>query len=109
LCEQAFEQTHADLAILGGAGITEKGIWNHNALIVSAQRKMIAAAERTIFAMDKSKFGRKALSLTAGFEARFTVVTDTLPDPAVVNAINASGATLTLAEHPVTPSRITPR
>jgi len=98
LCEQAFDQSHADLAILGGAGITENGIWNYNALIVSAQRKMIAAAERTIFVVDKSKFGRKALNLTAAFEKRFTVVTDTLPEPAVVNAINAAGATLTLAE-----------
>jgi DeoR/GlpR family transcriptional regulator of sugar metabolism len=98
LCEQAFEQTHADLAILGAAGITESGIWNYNALIVSAQRKMIAAADRTIFVVDKSKFGRKALSLTTPFEQRFNVVTDTMPEPAVVNAINASGATLTLAE-----------
>lgn len=98
LCEQAFEQTHADLAILGGAGITENGIWNYNALIVSAQRKMIASAERTIFVVDKSKFGRKALNLTTPFESRFNIVTDTMPEPAVVNAISTSGATLTLAE-----------
>ncbi|HVU35519.1 MAG TPA: DeoR/GlpR family DNA-binding transcription regulator [Opitutaceae bacterium] len=98
MCEQSFEQTHADVAVLGGAGITENGIWNYNALIVAAQRKMIAAAERTIFAVDKSKFGRKALGLTTAFAAKFTIVTDTLPEPAVVNAITASGATLTLAE-----------
>ena len=97
LCEQSFDQTHADLAILGGAGITENGVWNHNALIVAAQRKMIAASERTIFCLDKSKFGRKALSLTAPFDARFTIVTDTMPEPAVVNAINSARATLTLA------------
>jgi DeoR/GlpR family transcriptional regulator of sugar metabolism len=98
LCEQSFEQTHADVAILGGAGITENGVWNHNTLIVAAQRKMIAAAERTIFALDNSKFGRKALSLTTPFEARFTIVTDTRPAPAVSRAINSAGAKLTLAE-----------
>lgn len=98
MCEQSFEQTHADIAILGAAGITENGVWNYNALIASSQRKMIAAAERTVFVVDKSKFGRKALSLTAAFEARFNIVTDTMPDPAVVNAIGAAGATLTLAE-----------
>ncbi|QYM80167.1 DeoR/GlpR family DNA-binding transcription regulator [Horticoccus luteus] len=96
MCEQSFEQTHADLAILGGAGITESGIWNHNTLIVAAQRKMIAAAERTIFALDNSKFGRKALSLTTPFDPRFTIVTDVRPTPAVVKAIHASGAKLTL-------------
>lgn len=103
LCEQSFEQTHADLAVLGGAGITENGVWNYNALIASAQRKMIGAAERTIFALDKSKFGRKALSLTAPFDERFRIVTDTMPDPAVVNAISTAGATLTLAEKMPTP------
>jgi DeoR/GlpR family transcriptional regulator of sugar metabolism len=97
LCEQSFEQAHADLAILGGAGITENGIWNHNALIVAAQRKMIAAAERTIFALDNSKFGRKALNLTTPFDPRFTIVTETRPTPAVARAINAAGAQLTLA------------
>ncbi|PTX98960.1 DeoR/GlpR family DNA-binding transcription regulator [Opitutus sp. ER46] len=102
-CEQAFDGMHADLAILGGAGITENGIWNQNALIVSAQRKMIAAAERVIFAVDKTKFGRKALNLTAPFDARFTIVTDTLPEPAVVNAISTAGATLTLAEKVASP------
>ena len=61
MCEESLEQVHADLAILGGAGITENGVWNQNALIVAAQRRMIAAAERTIFALDNSKFGRKAI------------------------------------------------
>lgn len=81
LCEQSLEQIHADLAILGGTGVTEAGIWNHNALIVAAQRKMISAAEATIFAMDSSKWGRKALSLTTAVDARFTIVTDIPPPP----------------------------
>jgi DeoR/GlpR family transcriptional regulator of sugar metabolism len=98
MCEESFGQVHADLAILGGAGITETGIWNHNALIVAAQRKMISAAERTIFALDNSKFGRKALSLSTPFEERFTIVTDTRPPPTVVKAISAAGAKLILTE-----------
>jgi DeoR/GlpR family transcriptional regulator of sugar metabolism len=98
LCEASFAQTHADLAILGAAGITENGVWNYNALIASAQRRMIASAERTIFAVDNSKFGRKALSLTAPFDRRFRIVTDTLPEPPVLNAIGVANATLTLAE-----------
>ncbi|MCX6944723.1 MAG: DeoR/GlpR family DNA-binding transcription regulator [Opitutales bacterium] len=97
MCEASFDQVHADLAVLGGAGITENGIWNHNALMVAAQRKMIGAAERTVFALDNSKFGRKALSLTTPFAAQFTIVTDTRPTPAVARAINAAGARLTLA------------
>ena len=96
-CEQSFDQTHADLAILGGTGITESGVWNQNVVVVAVQRRMIAAAERTIFVLDQSKFGRKALSLTAPFDPRITIVTDTRPAPAVARAITAAGAKLTLA------------
>ncbi len=97
LCESSFDQVHADLAILGGTGITERGVWNNNALVIAAQRKMIAAAERTIFALDGSKFGRKALSLAVAFGPRITIVTETRPAPTVVEAIVAAGAKLTLA------------
>ncbi len=97
LCEASFEQVHADLAILGGMGITERGVWNHNALVIAAQRRMIAAAERAVFALDASKFGRKALSLAAPFGPRMNIVTDTPPDDAVTTAIASAGASLTLA------------
>jgi DeoR/GlpR family transcriptional regulator of sugar metabolism len=97
LCEASLAQIRADLAILGGTGITESGVWNHHALVIAAQRRMIAAAERTVFALDASKFGRKALSLTTPFGPRLTVVTDTQPAPAVADAIAAAGARLTLA------------
>jgi len=98
LCEQSFDQIHADLAILGGAGITESGIWNHNALIVAAQRRMIASAERSVFALDNSKFGRKAMSLTTPFGPKLTIVTDERPTAAVQKAISSAGAHLALAE-----------
>ena len=96
-CEASLEQVHADIAILGGSGLTESGVWNHNSLVIAAQRKMIAAAERTVFALDATKFGRKALSLSAPFGPHVTVVADTRPAPHVVCAIQAAGAKLTLA------------
>jgi len=99
MCEEAFAQVHADIAVLGGAGITQDGIWNHNALIVAAQRKMIAAAERSIFALDDSKFGRKALSLTTAFDSRFTIVTNHQPAPPVAKAIRQANARLVLADN----------
>lgn len=98
MCEESFSQIHADVAVLGGAGITESGIWNHNALIVAAQRKMIKAAERSIFALDKSKFGRKALNLTTPFDPGFTIITDSQPDAVVTKAIKAARSKLILAK-----------
>jgi DeoR/GlpR family transcriptional regulator of sugar metabolism len=58
---------------------------------------MIAAAGRTIFALDDTKFGRKALSLTAPFGAKMAIVTNTRPLPEVEKAIATAGARLTLA------------
>lgn len=98
LCEQSLGQIHADLAILGGAGVTEAGVWNHNALIVATQRRMIAASEHAIFAIDSSKFGRKALALTTPFEPRLTLFTDHAPPPLLAAAIRAAKARLTIAE-----------
>lgn len=97
-CEQSLENIHADLAILGGAGITEAGIWNHNTLIVAAQRRMIAAAERTVFALDHSKVGRKALSLTTPFASGHTVVIDRDPPPPLRNAIEKAGSALVISD-----------
>ena len=98
LCEQSLGQIHADLAILGGAGVTEAGVWNHNALIVATQRRMIAAAEKTVFAIDGSKFGRKALALTTAFDPRLTVVTNRAPAPSVAASVRAAKAHLEVAE-----------
>ncbi len=96
MCEDAFSQVHADIAVLGGMGITEKGIWNHNSLMVAAQRKMIAAAERCVFALDNSKFGRKALNLATAFDPRFTIITNPPPPPLVSKAIRNAKARLVL-------------
>lgn len=98
MCEEFFSQVHADVAVLGGAGITESGIWNHNALIVAAQRKMIQASERCVFALDKSKFGRKALNLTTPFDESFTIITDNKPNVPVTKAISTVKAKLILAK-----------
>lgn len=97
LCEQSLEQIHADVAVLGGAGITEAGVWNHNALIVAVQRRMIASAERTLFALDHSKFGRKAISLTTAFQPRHTIVTDREASPAVAASLRNAGCTLVVS------------
>jgi len=96
-CGAALEQVRAELAILAGTGVTERGVWNDNALLISTLRQMIEAADWTVFALDALKFGRKALSLTPPFGPRINFVTDTPPAPAVAAAITAGGARLALA------------
>ena len=93
-CENSLSQMHADLAILGGAGITEEGIWNSNSFIVSAQKKILKAADKSIFAIDNSKFGKRALELTTSFKSDFIVVTNEKPESQLSRAMRAAGTKL---------------
>ncbi len=93
-CEETLERVHADIAILGASGVTDKGIWAHNELIAAVQRKMVAAADRSIFAVDHSKFGRKAPLLATCFQESHTIVTDREPPTDIAAALRAARATL---------------
>ena len=93
-CEETLDRIHADIAILGASGITDKGLWAHNELIAAVQRKMVSASDRSIFAIDHSKFGRKAPLLATGFQATHTVVTDRDPPTDIAAAMRAARATL---------------
>lgn len=95
-CEEMLDRSHADIAILGASGVTEKGLWAHNDLIAEIQRKMVAAADRSIFATDHSKFGRKAPLLATPFHATHTIVTDRSPPPEIAAAMRSARATLAL-------------
>jgi DeoR/GlpR family transcriptional regulator of sugar metabolism len=93
-CEETLDRIHADIAILGASGITDKGLWAHNELIAAVQRKMVSASDRSIFAIDHSKFGRKAPLLATGFQATHTIVTDRDPPTDIAAAMRAARATL---------------
>jgi len=95
-CEEMLDRVHADFAILGAAGITEKGLWAQNELIAEIQRKMVTAADRSFFALDHSKFGRKAPLLATGFEPSHTIVTDREPSPEIAASLRHAQATLAL-------------
>ena len=101
-CEAALASMHADWAILGFAGLTAEGVWNSNPMIVGYQRSMAAAADRTLYVGDPSKFDRRATTLAAPFRPGMTVVSSAEPGAAVRRALKAAGATWEVAPlHPV--------
>lgn len=75
-CEASLESMHADLAIMGCAGVTEEGIWNSNPLLSAYQRKMIQASNAVIFVADSTKLGKRSLVLTTRFQDNFKVATN---------------------------------
>lgn len=96
-CELSLRQIHADIAILGGAGITQAGIWNNNSFIVSVQNQILRSTDHAYFALDHTKFGRRALHLTGGFAQNMTIVTDKEPAHAINTAMRQAGSQYLIA------------
>lgn len=90
-CEAALAQMHADLAVLSCAGITAEGAWNTNALIASYQRRMISASTETIWAVDPSKFNKRALTLASPWLPGATLLSTAAPSEEIARAIKAAG------------------
>jgi DeoR/GlpR family transcriptional regulator of sugar metabolism len=61
--------------ILSVAGITERGFFNSNLLLVETERAMMQAADEVIVVADSTKFGRQSLAHLCGLdEVRHLVV-----------------------------------
>lgn len=73
---ETFSKIHADVAIMSAGGITREGIMNSHALLVDIQRAMIHAAEKVIFCLDNTKFGRQSVALLCDLDCVNTIVTD---------------------------------
>lgn len=95
-CEASIREMHADLAILGCAGFTKEGVWNNNTILAGYQQQMVAAASNTIFLADSSKFGKRALSLCAHYQAGIGIVTTAQPDENFIESLKSAGSTLEL-------------
>jgi DeoR family transcriptional regulator, fructose operon transcriptional repressor len=98
LAVNAFSDMHADVAIIGGSGITVEGLYNSHALLIDIQRAMIAAARKVILCLDHTKFGRKSMSFVCGLENIDCVVTDGLAPEEEVGLLRAKGLEVILAE-----------
>jgi DeoR/GlpR family transcriptional regulator of sugar metabolism len=89
LAVEAFSKIHADVAIMSAGGITTEGVTNSHGLLIEIQRAMIHAAQRVIFCIDHTKFGRKSISPMCDLEVIDTIVTDSDAPGDLVAALRA--------------------
>jgi DeoR family transcriptional regulator, fructose operon transcriptional repressor len=104
LAERAFSEIHADVAIMGGSGITMDGIYNSHALLIGIQRAMLAAAEKVIFCLDHSKFGRKSMARVCGLEEVHCIVTDSRAPVDLVEGLRDRGIDVVVAQEEAAPA-----
>jgi len=60
--EEMLKTIHARRLVMSVGGITERGLFNSNSLLVETERRMMEAAEEVIVVADSSKFGHSALA-----------------------------------------------
>jgi DeoR family transcriptional regulator, aga operon transcriptional repressor len=73
----AFEGLHADWAFLGAEAIdATAGVTNINVVEIPIKHAMMAAAARSVFAVDSSKFGRRAFATVCQLDAVDLILTD---------------------------------
>jgi len=94
---EAYSRMRADVAIMSAGGITLEGITNSHALLIDIQRAMLKAAQKIIFCLDHSKFGRLSVSPLCGLDQVDTIVTDHQAPPELVARLRECGVEVVLA------------
>jgi DeoR/GlpR family transcriptional regulator of sugar metabolism len=93
----AFSQMRVDVAIMGAGGLTLEGITNSHTLLIDIQRAMLKAAQRIIFCLDHTKFGRQSVSPLCGLDVIDVVVTDSQAPKELVVGLRKRGVEVVLA------------
>lgn len=98
LAVESFSRMHADVAVMSAGGITAEGLTNSHGLLIEIQQAMMRAAQRVIFCLDHTKFGRRSISPLAGLEGLHTVVTDEQAPDELVQLLRGRGIEVVTAK-----------
>ncbi|HMO35649.1 MAG TPA: DeoR/GlpR family DNA-binding transcription regulator [Gemmatales bacterium] len=99
LTMEQLKNIHVAQAILSCHGITEKGLYNHNMLLVETQRSMLRSADEAMILADSSKIGRQALTQLCPLSDIDTLVVDAGIPPDVRQRVEEQGVQVILASN----------
>ena len=97
MTRDAFSNMRADVAIMGAGGISFEGVTNSHALLIDIQQAMLNAAQKIIFCLDHTKFGRQSVSPLCGLDMADVIVTDSQAPPELVNGLRERGVEVIVA------------
>jgi DeoR/GlpR family transcriptional regulator of sugar metabolism len=82
---------------MSAGGITLEGITNSHALLIDIQRAMLKSAQKIIFCLDHTKFGRQSVSPLCGLDMVDTIVTDSHAPQDLVASLRERGVGVVVA------------
>jgi DeoR/GlpR family transcriptional regulator of sugar metabolism len=95
-----LEDVRVQQAILSVAGITARGLFNSNPLLVETERAMMRCAEEVVVVADHTKVGRQALAFLCKLSVIDTLIIDHDLSPEQRQLLDQSDARLILAGKP---------
>lgn len=93
-----LKNINAHKLIMSVGGITEKGLFNSNALLVETERQMMQSADEVMVVSDSGKLGRSALAHLCDLPAIDHLVVDSGITPEWRRTFENLGTRLTIAE-----------
>jgi DeoR/GlpR family transcriptional regulator of sugar metabolism len=76
LTVQMMKDLHVHQAVLSVGGITAKGFFNSNLLLVETERQMMRCADEVVVVADHTKIGKQALAFLCELSAIDTLIVD---------------------------------
>jgi DeoR/GlpR family transcriptional regulator of sugar metabolism len=98
LAMAALVEIHVRRLFMSVGGITEKGLYNSNALLADTERSMLSAAEEVIVVADSGKFGHSALAHLCSLDRVHRVVVDAGLSEDWKRSLASAGIAVTIAE-----------
>jgi DeoR/GlpR family transcriptional regulator of sugar metabolism len=92
-----MENVHVHQCILSVGGITAKGLFNSNPLLVETERRMMRCADEVVVVADHTKVGKQALAYLCKLDAIDTLIVDSGLSPAQRELLERAAVRLVLA------------
>jgi DeoR/GlpR family transcriptional regulator of sugar metabolism len=97
LAVRMMEDIHVHQTIMSVGGITAKGLFNSNLLLVETERRMMRCADEVVVVADHTKVGRQSLAFLCELAAIDTLIIDPDLTPAQRGLLDQASARLILA------------